>query len=162
MAIIAKASTREWEPAPEGLHQAVCCDVVDLGEIATDWGIRPMVQIKWQIDYLREDTKPYLVQRRFTNSLHEKAALRHILESWRGKRFTDEELQGFDLEQLIGANGQIQIIHKQVADGRIFANVQAMLPLAKGMDKLKVADYIRVVDRIAQEAMGEDNEESPF
>jgi hypothetical protein len=31
MSIIAKSNKKDFTPAPEGLHSAVCCDVVDLG-----------------------------------------------------------------------------------------------------------------------------------
>ena len=41
------------------------------------------------------DGKPFLVRRRYTASLHEKSALRKDLESWRGRAFTNVELDGF-------------------------------------------------------------------
>ena len=40
------------------------------------------------------------VARVYTLCLHERAALRKDLESWRGRKFTEQELDGFDLEKL--------------------------------------------------------------
>lgn len=152
MAIIAKdQGGKDFEPAPEGTHLAVCCDVVDLGMVEGDWGTKHMVQIRWQlgddeIGY-RDDGKPWLVTKRFTLSLHEKSKLRPFLESWRGKRFTQEELSGFDLEKLLNACCQLQVIHGEGQNGRVYANIMAILPYPKGMEKLEVHDYIRAVER---------------
>jgi hypothetical protein len=41
--------------------------------------------------------------------LHEKAALRLDIESWRGKSLSDEELAGFDLVGLLGHTAKIEI-----------------------------------------------------
>lgn len=151
MPIIAKDNRKEFTPAPEGLHQGVCVDVIDLGMTQTPWGEKQKVELRWQIDTLNPETaKRFLVMQRYTLSLNEKATLRHHLEAWRGKKFTNEELAGFDLEKLVGANCQIQIVHNLSDQGRVFANVQALVPIGKGMVKMRPEDYVRAVDRQAQ------------
>lgn len=154
MPIIARDSGgRDFDPAPEGLFPAVCCDVVDRGMVESQWGVAHKVQLRWQLDGhseagLREDGKQWLVVRQFTLSLHEKSALRGFLTSWRGKAFTSEELQGFDLERLIGAPCMIQVLHSRTADGaRTFANIQNVMPLPRGIPKPSVHEYVRVSDR---------------
>ena|SRR5437773_10666926 len=149
MAIIAKNKKTEYSTAPEGLWPAVCVDVVDQGMQPSPWGEAHKVQLRWQLEDLDPKTgKPYLVVRSFRLSLHEKSALRPMLESWRGRKFTAEELEGFDLEKLMGANCQIQVIHNLGKEGQTFANVQAVVPPAKGVPKLSMrGDYIRVKDR---------------
>jgi hypothetical protein len=149
VAIIAKDSKKEFTPAPEGLFSAVCCDVVDLGDLDTPWGKKPKVEIRWQIEETNPETqKPFMVLRRFTLSLHEKANLRSTLEAWRGRKFSKEELEGFDLERLIGANCQVQIIHNIADESTVYANVQAVVPAAKNGAKLRVSqDYIRMAER---------------
>ena len=47
MSIIAKKELSTFTPAPEGLHQAVCCDVVDLGLKNTPWGDKHKIRIVW-------------------------------------------------------------------------------------------------------------------
>lgn len=149
MAIWAREPKNTFTPAPEGLLAAVCVDVVDLGLVHDEFGSKYKVQIRWAIEELDPETgKPLLVVRKFTNSLHKKAGLRQALEMWRGRAFTAEELAGFDLEKLISAPCQVQVVHNVSAKGETFANVQAIIPLGRGMTKLAIpADYVRVKDR---------------
>ena len=125
--------------------------MVDLGDQETAWGVKPKIEIRWQLDEQNPETgKPFEVRSRYTNSLHEKAVLRQTLETWRGKKFTADELRGWDLEKLIGVNCQVQIVHKPGDEGRVWANVQAVVPAAKGAVKLRVSpDYVREIDRKA-------------
>ena len=152
MAIVVKSSGdgQSFTPAPAGVHQAVCVDVVDLGVLETTWQGQTKkqhkVNVAWQINEDRDDGKPYLVFKRYTASLHEKAALRKDLESWRGRKFTREEEMGFDVEKLVGANCLLNITHNDVGD-RTYANVVSIMPLAKGMPLIQPRDYVRKVDR---------------
>jgi hypothetical protein len=142
-----------YTPAPEGLHQAVCCDVwepwTEERPQQFGGGLVDKTRLVWVIEEVNPATqRPYEVSQIYTLSLHEKSKLCQHLESWRGRRFTDEEKSGFDLEKLIGANGQLQVVHKIKENSDTFANVQAIVPLGKGQTKLRVpADYIRRKDR---------------
>lgn len=179
MSIIAKENRREWTQPPEGLHQSVCCDVVDLGLVKTEWGDKPKVCLKFQLglfnedgvtEQLNHDTDPpkrFEVRRDFGLSLSEKSALRPFLESWRGRKFTKIELEGFDLEKLVGVNCQLQIIHHITEQGKTYANIQAAVPLGRGMLKMHVSEgYVRVKDRAKEQGIageaGPDEEEVPF
>jgi|TARA_R110000824_G_scaffold123218_4_gene280802 hypothetical protein len=145
--IIAKRPESSFQPAPEGLHHAVCCDVVDLGLVDTPWGMKQQVEVRWQLSETNPKTQSrYEVRKRYTTSLHEKANLRKDCESWRGKKFSDEELEGFDLEKLLDANAQVQVVHVLSDQGRTFDRVQAIVPNKKG-PKLTVKDYVRQADR---------------
>lgn len=149
MPIYSRDTRKEYDPAPAGLHQFVCCDVVDLGRVQTQWGEKLKVEFRWFLDCINEKTgKPFMAVKRYTNSLNEKATLRHHLESWRGRKFTKDELAGFDLEKCIGTNGQLQIVHNIGDDGSVYANVQAIVPVSKGAPKLAIpTDYVRAKDR---------------
>jgi hypothetical protein len=152
MPIYAKSSGgTSFIPAPAGSHAAVCVDVVDLGVLKVTWGGKDKSQHKinivWQIDEDRDDGKPHQVRKRYTLSLHEKASLRKDLESWRGQAFTDEELQGFDVERLIGVPCLLSVIHAKGNDGGTFANVASIMRLPKGMTAPAARDYVRVCDR---------------
>lgn len=149
MAIIASAG-KTFTPAPAGLHQAVCVDVVDMGLLEVTYAGKTKKQHKvrlvWQIDEAMEDGKPFIAQKRYTLSLHEKSTLRQDLESWRGRPFTEEESAGFDLEKLINVNCQINVQHVP-KQGAIYANVVSIVPLGKGMTKIESREYVRVQDR---------------
>lgn len=164
MPILARDNRKEFTPAPEGLHQAVCVDVVDLGLLQTPWGDKHKIELRWQIEATRDDGKRHVVHQRYSLSLNEKATLRHHLEAWRGKKFTKQELDGFDLEKLIGVNGQLQVVHNITDQGGVFANVQACVPLGKGMVKLLPQDYVRQADRAGQDgvAAADPDEDVPF
>ena len=159
MSIIARDSRREWTPAPEGLHQAVCVDVVDVGLVQTQWGEKHRVRIVFQIDEINPDTnKRFEVSGWYNISLSEKSKLRPVLEAWRGRKFTKEELEGFDLEKLVNVPCQVQTVHNLSDEGRIFANVQAVVPAAKGIPKLTPQDYVRVKDRAKDQGTGSTEE----
>ncbi len=81
-----------------------------------------------------------------TATLNEKSRLRPFLEAWRGKRFTAEELKGFDPDVLLGVNATIQILHVTKND-KVYDNISTIMKAAKGAPLLKVSDYVRVVDR---------------
>lgn len=157
MAIIATArGDNEFPTAPAGTFAAVCVDVVDLGMIEVDWGGKKKrqhkIRIAWQIEENQENGKPFLVSKRYTLSLHEKAALRKDLESWRGRAFTESELEGFDVEVLLGIGNYLCIVHTK-KDGKTWANISAIMRLPKGAQSPTQRDYVRVKDRPDTKAM---------
>jgi hypothetical protein len=166
MAIIAKASSKKYTLCPAGVHHAVCCDVVDLGEVEVTYQQKTRKQHKirlvWQIDEMNEDANPprrFTASRRYTCSLDEKASLRRDLEAWRGRPFTKQELDGFDLEVLIGVNCQLNVIHEAKPTGDVYDNVSSIMPLGKGMAKIGPLDYVRAKDRDPQQNGGSENTE---
>lgn len=153
MPIIATGGdTKSYAPAPEGVHHAVCADVIDLGMVQSAFPdektgqpkLQHKINVVWQIGEKRDDGKRHQLYKRYTLSLHEKAHLRHDLESWRGKAFTFDELAGFDVERLVGANCLINVQHRKSKDGlKTYANVVAVMPLVKGMPKMGIHEYER-------------------
>lgn len=167
MPIIATAGdSKTYTPAPAGSHQAVCVDVIDKGILEVTYAGKTKKQHKvslaWQIEELRDDGKRFLVYKRYTLSLNEKATLRHDLESWRGRAFTDAELAGFDVETVIGVNCLLNVQHKTVAD-KTYANVTAVMATPKGMPKIAATDYVREKDRTeGDEAAPSDVDDDPI
>ena len=159
MPIFAKAGGN-FTPAPAGTHAAVCVDLVDLGMIEVTYlgktQLKHKIVIVGQIDENLDDGRPFLVRRRYTCSLHEKATLRRDLESWRGRSFTDQELQAFDLEALISVPCLINVIH-ETRNGSIYANVASVMRLPKGMIAPVPRDYVRVCERPPTQKDAADN-----
>jgi hypothetical protein len=136
-----------------GLHRAVCVDVEDLGVVDSNFGPKHIVKVYWQTEKANHEGKRYVLSKRYTASLHEKANLRIDLKNWRSKDFTAEELKGFDLERLLGANCQINVIHNtKEVDGETvtFANVSSIVPPPTGVERLQALNYTRRVDRDQQ------------
>lgn len=147
MAIPIPRNTYE-RPSQTGLVPAVCCDAHDLGIVETQFGKKHMVALAWQLDEKNSKDAPFVVWRRFTASLDKRASLRKTLEQWRGKPFSDSELDKFDLELVLGAPATILLEEKPSKDGDTFVNVAQVLPLVKGSPVLKVeAGYVRKKDR---------------
>lgn len=151
MAIIAKASSSNFVPAPEGQWPAVCCDVVDLGILEVNFGKESKkqhkIKIVWQLTETRADGKPHRTSKRYTLSLHEKATLRKDLESWRGRKFTAAELQGFDVETVLSVPCFLNIMKETASDGNEYSNVTAIMKLPKGMEAPTIREYVRECDR---------------
>ncbi len=156
MSLIAK-KTSSFEPAPEGLHSAVCIDVVDLGIEDGQFGAKHKCRIVWELAELMPSGDRYIASKKYTVSLHEKSALHKDLKSWRGKPFTAEEMAGFDVEKVIGAPCQI-LIEQQEKDGSVYANIMAVTKADKKSRLSPSGKYVRVKDR--PKANGEDKSAS--
>ena len=168
MAINVSASGgQEFTPAPEGFWPAVCVDVVDLGEVKSVWEgkekIQHKVRIAWEINQLMDDGRRYIVSRRYTASLHEKAQLRKDLDSWRGRQFTPEELREFDLERVLGAPCCVFVEHQDGQDGKVWANVTKVVKVPAGQERIVASgEYTRVKDRTGQVAPKPRSAPPPF
>lgn len=135
----------DFVPAPEGVWSAVCVDVVDLGIVDSVFGKKHKLKIVWEIDQKMEDGRPFLCQKRYNVSLHEKSTLAKDIKSWRGRPFTPEEFKGFDIDKIIGAPCQLVIQHSE-NEGVTYANIMTIMKA----DKIKLkpsGTYIRVKDR---------------
>ena len=152
MAITAFGSAG-YVQCPAGLHHAVCVDVVDLGiEVSDKYFDKDgnptkahKIKIVWQVDEQMDDGRRFIISKKFTLSLNDKATLRKFLESWRGIPFTAKDLsQGFDVEKLVGVNCTLQVL--QTEDGK-YTNVSNIMPPPKGAELIRPESYTRVKDR---------------
>lgn len=149
MAFIVKDQRKPFVPAPAGTQQAVCCDVVDLGEIDGKFGPKPTVELRWLTAEVNDEGKPFLVRERYAVFFNEKANLRKAVQSWLGRNLTEAEVKdGFDLEWFIHKNCLLNLVHSKPTEKGVYANVKGVMPLAKGMNIIEVpSDYVRVKDR---------------
>jgi hypothetical protein len=131
-----------FTPAPAGIHRAVCISYVDIGTHESEYNGQKKQQNKvmltWELPdetiEINGERKPYIVSKFYTKSLHEKATLRHDLAAWRTREFTEVELKGFDLDNILGKPCQLNVIH-ETKNGTTRAKISAVLPLSKGMQK---------------------------
>ena len=131
----------DFTPIPEDLHLAICYGIWDIGTQFSERWEKTVhkVVIVWEIPGCRGNFEkdghirdlPRAISKRYRISLHKKADLRKDLESWRGKKFTDDELKGFDLKKLLGVPCQIQVLHNKV-DDKIYANIAAITKAPTG------------------------------
>lgn len=124
---------------PSGTHLAICYRVIDLGTQRGEYmgkeKIQRKVLISWEIpDEQMSDGRPFTIGQRFTWSMSEKATLRHVLESWRGKAFSEEDFgdNGFDIKNILGVGCMLNVVHAKKGD-KTYANIATVARLPKGM-----------------------------
>jgi len=121
---------------PSGLTPFVIYGIWHIGVIEGKFGSKDQVIIGFEfpslppIEFKEEDgtttRKPRALCQTYTNSMSKKSQLRALLESWRGKAFTDEEAKAFELSKIMGASGQANIIHEQRGENT-YANIGTLL-----------------------------------
>jgi len=169
--IIARAGGTSSIPThPEGQFAAVCIDVVDLGMVEMTW--QGETREKHRI-FLRffageyftghDGPAPLWLDAYFTCSLNEKGKLRPFLETWRGRKFTEEELDGFNVARLVGAGAFVQVGHNATPT-KVYANIDGIMKLPPAYAAPDVpAGYVRLKDRPERDdAQHADDEPLPF
>jgi hypothetical protein len=164
MAIIARYTQKHYSPCPIGVHQAVLVDVVDLGLVDSPrYGKKFKVRLAWQIADVDPATgQRYSAVKTYNNILNKKSALRGDLEKWRGRPFTEDEARHFNLETLLGVPCLLNVVHHTSEQtGATYANVDGVLPLPKGTQKLQPLDYVRYQDRTTTTAAAPTSSREP-
>jgi len=135
MGLVAKNKGGDFELVPEGMHIARCYRVIDCGtQYSEKWSNSShKILIGWEFpEETMSDGRPFAVNKKYTCSLNKKASLRRDLESWRGKKFTDQEAEGFDVSKLLNAPCYINVVHEKSGENT-YANVAAITPLPRGI-----------------------------
>lgn len=129
---------KEFEAAPIGNHTARCVGMIDLGTQQGEYQGKTTharkIVLRWELpnELISEGEwagKPFVVSQFYTASLSEKANLRKLLESWRGKPFTPDELMGFDSKNLLDKPCMVNITHTEKKK----AKVTSVAQMPKGM-----------------------------
>lgn len=144
MAIIAKNSGTPRELIPAGNYVARCYQMLHIGTVMENFKGENKLQNKVRIGWeLPNETKvfkeekgeqPLVISKEYSLSMNEKANLRKMLASWRGKDFSEDEAKSFDITKLIGVPCMLNIIHKPSSDGtKTYEEIGSISPMPKGM-----------------------------
>lgn len=146
-----------FKMVPAGVHMARCYRVVDLGTQITNWQgeekLTPQLAIYWELHGEDADGQPLNADNgepltlfaTYTKSLGAKSKLRGVLESWRGRPFTEADLKGFDVSKLLGAFCMVNVTHSTGGNGKTYANVASITPLPSALQKSKPAGVLPAV-----------------
>lgn len=152
MGFVASAGGGDFKQVPPGSYVARCYSLIDLGtQVSEKFGTAAhKVKIGWEL--FGEDgdgqpltitrdgkTMPMTVSADYTVSLNEKANLRRVLESWRGRAFTPEEAKGFDISKLIGTYCMVNVTSSEGSNGRTYSNVAGVSQLPSALKASKPA-----------------------
>jgi len=151
MVLQSKVGT-EYAPHPEGIHPAVCVDVIDLGLVETEFqGERRMtnkVRLYFETEQRNEEGKNCVISKTFTASLHPKAKLADFLGKWRGRPVVPGE--SIDLAKLVGANCTLVISHQQNMVGRTYGSIDAVSKPTKKLAPSGAYDPVLARQRIEE------------
>jgi hypothetical protein len=118
----------EFIPHPEGIHPAVCLDVLDMGLMEVEFqGQRRMVnkvKLVFESEQKMDDGRNFTVSKNFTASLNLKAKLAEFLGKWRGRPVVPGE--SVDMNRLVGACCTLVISHQLNKVGRPYASIDAI------------------------------------
>ena len=141
MSLVAKQGN-SIDPIEAGNHHGICVAVIDLGTQYNDrfQKEQPKVMITWElIDFPIESDNSdgfRLISREYTAVLSEKSNLYADLISWRGRDFTPEELEGFNIKNVLGANCLVNVVNI-TKNNKTYSNVTAVAKMPKGMTAKK-------------------------
>ena len=134
----------DFTPMEAGMYVARCVQMIQIGTVTemiqgkekTLHKVRFGFEFPTELKVFKEENgeQPFFLSKEYTLSMHEKATLRLHLETWRGKKFTEEESKSFDVTRLLKVPCMINVVHK-VSDktGKTFAEIGSISPLMKGM-----------------------------
>jgi len=135
------------DPIPADTYISRCIGVFDLGmqhnvtydkmehKAVFQFEI-PEVRMEYEKDGVQVNN-PRVVSKTFTLSLHKKANLYKALVAWRGKEFTPEELDRFDVFNVLGQPCMLQIINvqgKSTNADRVYSNIEQIGKVYKGLE----------------------------
>ena len=145
MSINATNTSTQRELIPAGNYIARCYQMLHIGTVMEEYmgEKKPMnkVRIGWELPTElkvfseEKGEQPFVISQEYTLSMGEKANLRKMLASWRGKDFTEEQAKCFDITNLIGVPCMVNIIHKLSKDGsKTYQTISSVTPLPKGIN----------------------------
>jgi hypothetical protein len=152
----------DFEPHPEteSLVKAVIVDVTPPKERQRVWEGKTSniteVKVVYETEVEDDEGKRFCLWSRGyrvdgKDPLHEKSNLRRDLKSILGRDLTAKELEGFDLEMLLGKSVRVMVEHETNERGT-FARI-TLLKAAKDGEELKPSgSYVRVKDREQKDA----------
>ena len=129
----------------DGTYLGVCCGMVDLGSVYNKRYDKYQEKVMLLFEIPGEEVEfdgkkePRILSKRYTSTLGSQGNLRKDLVAWRGKEFTEDELDGFKLQNVIGASCFLNVQNNEAEDGRVYTNIISVMALPKGTPKGKLS-----------------------
>lgn len=125
-------------PVAPGTYTAICIHAIDIGEQLvkfkdkSNYTNQIMYVFELVGEFIEVDGKqePRTLSRTFTFSKSEKSGLRKFVESWQGKKFSNEEFGEFDTNDMVGKEAMIGVVLNDTGE---YANIDSVMGLPKGM-----------------------------
>jgi len=125
-----KVERKPFELPPEGLVWGTLKEVKDLGKVRDSYGNdRPKLLFTWETDLTDGEGTQIRIFERLTNTLHAKGRLGPRIKDLIGRLPGEED--EVDLTALVGTRAQLMVQHNEASDGRVFANITAVIRAPK-------------------------------
>jgi len=117
-----------------GAHHAVCCQLHNVGHQVYQGkvSLSPKAIAIFEVDQKMTGGKmagePMVISETYPMFMGEGSKLRKMLEGWRGKPYSAEDLKGFSVRNIIGRPCTLLIVHEKKKDGTMKAKIAGVLP----------------------------------
>ena len=139
MTRIIRYEAKQYELQPEGVQRARLSEINDLEPTINSRGKeQERIRFVWESNQVNSSGYPFKVWQTFNLTLHPKSFLSKAISDITGKEAGEE----FDIDSLIGVVVDLVIKHNEGNDGRVYANVVAIMRLqtkAEGAEEKRVA-----------------------
>ena len=133
MGLTMKNEGGDFTPCPAGNHLGICYGVYDLGTQHNDAFVwegkpiaasdKPQVLIMWEIPAelveIEGEMKPAVISKFYNAFFSDRATLRIHLEAWRGRAFSEEELCGFNIANLLDKPCMVNVVHTDAGKSKV-------------------------------------------
>lgn len=126
-------------PMEDGTYPAVCVGIVDLGEqynqTFKNFSEKILIVFEIPSETLEIDgeKKPRWLSKEFTASMGDKGNLKKFLISWRGRAFSEAELEDdYDITEMLGSSCLLQVLKEEKKD-KCYNNVSAAIAMPSGI-----------------------------
>ena len=124
---------RERELPPARVYSACITGIYNVGRqwnnFNKEW--KPQLKIKFELDALNKNGKPFVVYQDYTASMDARANLRGLVHNLEGRDLTDVEASSYSVGKILGKCCQIQIGHKLKQDGLPKYVIKGIMPSEK-------------------------------
>ncbi len=129
--MIVKNTGSNYEAPPAGTHVARCISLIGIGTREKEWQgqkrLASEIVVIWELPFETDsEGKPFTISAFYTRSLADKANLRHALKNWRGRDFTPDELQAFEMKNVLDKG--CQVVCTENDKGKVYVTSVAGMP----------------------------------
>jgi len=167
MSLTVSAKSGDFQQVPVGQTKAISFKIVDVGTRMEQFQSEPekprrSLFMFWECpDHLMDDDRPMTIFKQYSHTLNENSNLFKDLKAWRGRAFTAEELDGFDLLTVLGVSCEIEVV-KSKAENSTRTFVDGVYKPDGGAKKTETVNVVQAFDleEYCNEFNGSSNEKS--
>jgi hypothetical protein len=105
---------KDFKQVDPGIHLGICYQVIALGNQEFRGKVNPKVWLGFELpDVPMDDGRPMTMGKEFSLYVGGKSKLGEALQNWRGKQFTEAELEAFEVTSVAGKICQLNVGYRE-------------------------------------------------